>query len=259
MIRVHSRSFAAKPTPPPSATYRNQPEPRACFRSVPRCSTSRNACTAGSSMVCLRITRSYRSKCSGTKSSPNVRAADRVARQTIGFLRRHAVGRRQVPVSDPVDIPRSAPLHPRLPSISSSSARLPDPGSRFANRTFFRARSSIFRIFFGLPGATTRPSSHSRERHHPEILIRKLVFQERQVEFAGFRIFQMRPGDVYLAFAQPRQRQFAGAAAVETISMPADLLHHARQQARRRIAPRQHQPLLKVFFLAKTTRFARPP
>ena len=44
--------------------------------------------------------------------------------------------------------------------IESSSPRLPEPGSRFAIFTLRRARSSIPRIPFGFPFATTRPSSH---------------------------------------------------------------------------------------------------
>jgi len=40
------------------------------------------------------------------------------------------------------------------------SARLPEPGSRFTNRTPLRARSSTARMPLGFPGPTTRPSSH---------------------------------------------------------------------------------------------------
>src|SRR5260370_94462 len=50
---------------------------------------------------------------------------------------------------------------PRRVRLESSRDRLPDPGSRFTKATPLRAKSAISRTAFGLPLATTMPSSHT--------------------------------------------------------------------------------------------------
>ena len=94
----------------------------------------------------------------------------------------------------------------------------------------------------------TRPFLPPRKRDHAEIFARKLFAKERQIEFAGLRILQMRTGDVNLAFAQPGERQLARGGGGDDLHA-ADLFHHSRKQTGGRIAAGQHEAFLRRFFL----------
>ena len=81
-----------------------------------------------------------------------------------------------------------------------------------------------------IPGRDNQPFFPLRKRNNTEFLARKLFTNERQIEFAGLWILQMRTGDVSLAFAHPGECQLARRCSRDNFHS-ADLFHHSRKQA----------------------------
>ena len=93
-----------------------------------------------------------------------------------------------------------------------------------------------------------QPLFPPRKRHDAHVFPWKLLADIGHVEFAGLRVLEMGSRDVHLARLEPRERQLTRRWSADNFDA-ADLFDHVREEAGRRIAPREHQPLLCGFLL----------
>ena len=145
-----------------------------------------------------------------------------------------------------------------LPARSAASihSRVPDPALRFTKRTPGRARSSMRRIDFGLPGATIKSLRPVRQRDELHLTVREEVPHIRPVVFAAL-VQQMDAGDVAQTLPQVRQpvqraqRTASGTSACRSSSPP-------RPAAPDRDCPRTPRPAGAVLGRIICSRISAP-
>src|SRR5262245_9396454 len=89
-----------------------------------------------------------------------------------------------------------------------------------------------------------------RESDDTEFLVWEFFMEVGKIEVAGLRVFQMRTGDMYLAFLQPRQCKPARRRGGNYFNT-ADLLDHVRKYVCCRITTCENQPFIRRLFFCK--------